>query len=164
MSRLKRQPTWWIVLALVYSAINLFDFTRYATNVPSLMTILSVPLELCVILGASAFAFGYRFGSERFWQAIAVLYVADWAPSLIGIIFRLARHAVNDRYVIYRSPESYFVTIFILTFGLLAVIRFFSRSGLSARWRPLSAKARRYFNVSRNATRSARCCGSFTPV
>lgn len=111
------------MVALVYSATNLSDFSRYLTYTPSLLTILSVPLELCVIFGACTFAFGYRFGSERFWQAITVLYVADWAPSLIGIIFRLARHAVNDRYVIYRSPESYFVTIFVLTFGLLVLIR-----------------------------------------
>lgn len=123
MSRVSSQPKWWIALALLYSALNFATFARYLADVPSLIDILSIPLELSVILGTGAFAFGYRLGSKRFWQATTILYVADWAPSLIGIIFRLARHAVDDRYVIYRSPESYFVTIFILVFGLLALVR-----------------------------------------
>jgi hypothetical protein len=110
-------------MAAVYFMLNLVDFAAFPVQSLALNDILSLPLEVCVVLGATSFAIGYRFASRRFWIAISVLYAADWLPSIVGITFRLARHAVNDRYVIYSSPMSYLITIFCIVFSLLSLAR-----------------------------------------
>lgn len=123
MSRIARQPGWWIALTIVYFAFCAISLALELPEISSLFEALRLPLGLVVTAGASAFAFGFRFGGFRLWAAIATLYVADTGPYITGIIFRLARFTVNSDYHVYRSTSSYLVTISVVVYELIALIR-----------------------------------------
>lgn len=123
MNRVARQPVWWIILTMIYFPYNAMAYLFDVPQISSPFQLLGMPLDLAVVLGGTAFAFGFRFGGFRLWAAIAILYAANTGPYLAGIVFRLARFTVNPDYHVYRSTSSYLVTIFLVMFECVSLIR-----------------------------------------